>query len=44
MQVHDELVLDVYKPELEEVKVIVYDGMINAMPITAFGNRYKIGR
>ena len=34
MQVHDELVLDVYKPELEEVKVIVYDGMINAMPIT----------
>ena len=29
MQVHDELVLDVYKPELEEVKVIVYDGMIN---------------
>ncbi len=34
LQVHDELVLDTYKPELEDVKKIVYDGMINAMPIT----------
>ncbi len=34
IQVHDELVLEVYKPELEEIKAIVYDGMINAMPIT----------
>ncbi len=33
LQVHDELVLDVFKPELEEVKRIVFDGMINAMPI-----------
>ena len=33
LQVHDELVFDVFKPELEEVKQIVYDGMINAMPI-----------
>ncbi|MDD3280187.1 MAG: DNA polymerase I [Bacteroidales bacterium] len=34
LQVHDELVFDVYKPELEEMKSIVYQGMINAMPIT----------
>ncbi|MFA6868848.1 MAG: DNA polymerase, partial [Bacteroidales bacterium] len=34
LQVHDELVFDVYKPELEEMKTIVYDGMIHAMPIT----------
>lgn len=34
LQVHDELVFDVYKPELEEMKSIVYKGMINAMPIT----------
>ena len=34
LQVHDELVFDVYKPELEEMKAIVYEGMIYAMPIT----------
>lgn len=34
LQVHDELVFDVYKPELEEMKEIVYNGMIKAMPIT----------
>jgi len=34
LQVHDELVFDVYKPELEEMKAIVHDGMIHAMPIT----------
>lgn len=31
MQVHDELVFDVYKPELEEVKQIVKDRMEHAM-------------
>jgi DNA polymerase-1 len=30
LQVHDELVFDVYKPELEEVKQIVIDEMQNA--------------
>ena len=33
LQVHDELVLDVYKPELEEVKAIVADKMINALKL-----------
>ena len=33
LQVHDELVLDVYKPELEEVKAIVADKMINALTL-----------
>ena len=33
LQVHDELVLDVYKPELEEVKAIVADKMINALAL-----------
>lgn len=32
MQVHDELVFDVYKPELEKVKAIVNDKMIHAIP------------
>ena len=32
MQVHDELVFDVYNPELEEVKQLVGDKMRNAMP------------
>lgn len=31
LQVHDELVFDVYKPELEEVKTIVKDKMENAV-------------
>ncbi len=32
LQVHDELVFDVYKPELEEIKNIVENGMKNALP------------
>jgi DNA polymerase-1 len=32
LQVHDELVFDVYKPELEKVKSIVEDKMKNALP------------
>jgi DNA polymerase-1 len=32
LQVHDELVFDVYKPELEEVKQIILDKMPNAIP------------
>jgi DNA polymerase-1 len=33
LQVHDELVFDVYKPEMETVKQIVKEGMQNAMPM-----------
>jgi DNA polymerase-1 len=33
MQVHDELVFDVYKPEVELVKQIVGEGMKNALPL-----------
>lgn len=33
MQVHDELVFDVYKPEVEQVKQIVGDLMRNALPL-----------
>lgn len=32
LQVHDELVFDVYKPELEKVKPIIENEMKNAMP------------
>jgi len=32
MQVHDELVFDVYKPELDEVKELVVDKMRSALP------------
>ncbi len=32
LQVHDELVFDVYKPELEKLKVLVTDLMKNAIP------------
>jgi DNA polymerase I len=32
MQVHDELVFDVYKPELEKVKAVIEDKMKNALP------------
>jgi DNA polymerase-1 len=32
LQVHDELVFDVYKPELEEVRSIIEDKMKNAIP------------
>lgn len=34
LQVHDELVFDVYKPELDEVKDIVTEKMKNALPLT----------
>lgn len=32
LQVHDELVFDVYKPELDKVKAIIKDKMQNAIP------------
>lgn len=32
LQVHDELVFDVYKPELEEMKTLVEEKMKNALP------------
>ena len=32
LQVHDELIFDVYKPELETIKVLVKDCMQNAIP------------
>lgn len=32
LQVHDELVFDVYRPELEELKALVEDKMQNALP------------
>jgi DNA polymerase I len=32
LQVHDELVFDVYKPELEEIKAIILDKMPTAIP------------
>ncbi|MEL6671426.1 MAG: DNA polymerase I [Bacteroidota bacterium] len=34
LQVHDELVFDVYKPELEKVKSLVYEGMVKAVDMT----------
>ena len=33
LQVHDELILDVYKPELEEIKQLVKDKMENAVSL-----------
>ena len=35
LQVHDELVFDVYRPEEKEVRAIVADKMQNAMPLEA---------
>jgi DNA polymerase-1 len=32
LQVHDELVFDVYKPELEKVKAVIEDKMKHALP------------
>ncbi len=32
LQVHDELVFDIYKPELEEMKILIKDKMENAIP------------
>ena len=34
LQVHDELVFDVYKPELEQVKGLVKSAMENAFTLT----------
>ncbi len=34
MQVHDELVFDVYKPEIAQVKSIIMDRMKTALKIT----------
>ena len=34
MQVHDELVFDVYKPELEMLLPLIKDGMINAVNLS----------
>ncbi len=34
LQVHDELILNVYKDELEEVKAIVKEGMENVIPLS----------
>ena len=34
LQVHDELIFDVYKPELEDVKIMVKDKMENALKIS----------
>lgn len=34
LQVHDELVFDVYNPELEDVKEIVRSEMLNALPLS----------
>ena len=33
LQVHDELIFDVYKPELEQVKQIIAQEMENALPL-----------
>ena len=33
LQVHDELVFDVYKPEIEMVKTIVTQQMLNALQL-----------
>ena len=33
LQVHDELVFDCYKPEEEQVRTIVHDAMVNALPL-----------
>jgi DNA polymerase-1 len=33
MQVHDELVFDVHKSEIEIIKPIIYSGMRDALPL-----------
>ena len=33
LQVHDELVFDAHKDELEELKELIYDKMVNAIPL-----------
>ena len=34
LQVHDELVIDCYKPEEQQVRVIVEEAMVNALPLS----------
>ena len=34
LQVHDELVFDCYKPEEQQVRAIVEDAMLNALPLS----------
>lgn len=43
MQVHDELVFDVYKPELEEIKTLVEDKMKNALPNLSVPIKVEMG-
>lgn len=33
LQVHDELVFDVFKPELEQMKQLVQEKMVNALTL-----------
>jgi DNA polymerase-1 len=34
LQVHDELVFDCYKPEEQQVRAIVEEAMVNALPLS----------
>ena len=34
LQVHDELVFDCYKPEEQQVRSIVEEAMLNALPLS----------
>ncbi|MBO4600155.1 MAG: DNA polymerase I [Bacteroidales bacterium] len=34
LQVHDELVFDCYRPEVEQVRSVVQDAMVNALPLS----------
>ena len=34
LQVHDELVFDCYKPEEQQVRAIVEEAMLNALPLS----------
>ena len=34
LQVHDELVFDCYKPEEQQVRTIVEEAMLNALPLS----------
>jgi DNA polymerase-1 len=41
LQVHDELVFDLYRPEQEEVRALVLDQMQNALPLD--GLKVEVG-
>ena len=43
LQVHDELVFDIYKPELEQMKVLIEDKMKNAIPSLSVPILVEIG-